>query len=300
MTRSGVFSSVYQYDAERGWKLRSNLKNAPYAGAAVNSNSEGIRSEREFSRQKAAGKKRVVVIGDSFVFGDEVNDGETFPDFLQKKLGAGYEVMNMGVSGYGHDQMLLYLEGEALKYRPDVVMLGFYGADIYRNTMAFRDFAKPRYELHEGELRLTGVPVMSVREAVFSGIFRLHAADVAVYLWERMEEKSGLGMKERERLMLAILGRMAERSRKAGARFVVLQLPKQDTFVAGEDPSGSEAFAARVTAAVKVDYFSPREYLVSHRRPDYKMTGHYGAAINSDLADFTAARILGKTAENSG
>jgi hypothetical protein len=240
------------------------------------------------------------VIGDSFVFGDEARDGETFPDFLQKKLGPGYEVINMGVSGYGHDQMLLYLEGEALKYRPDVVILGFYGADIYRNTMAFRDFAKPRYELHEGELRLTGVPVMSPREAVFTGIFRLHTVDVAVYLWQRIKERLGLGVKEREQLMRAILGRMAERSREAGARFAVLHLPKQDTFAAGDDPSGSEPYGARAAAAVKAGYFSPREYLASHRRPDYKMTGHYNAAIHSDLADFAAARIFGKSPENSG
>lgn len=300
LSHSGVFSYVYEYDAERGWKLKSNLKNAPYAGATVSSNSDGIRSDREFSRKKASGTTRVVVIGDSFMFGEESTQGETFPDFLQKKLGDDYEVMNMGVSGYGHDQMLLYLEGEVLKYRPDVVLLGFYGADIYRNTMSFRDFAKPRYELGGEGLRLTGVPVMDPSAALWSGIFRLHSVDVAVYLWQRTKEKLGIGVKERERVTQALLDRMAERSRWAGARFVVLQIPKQDTFVVGDDPSGSEAFAARLTAAAKTEYFSPREYLVSHRRPEYKMTGHYGAAINSDLADFTIARIFGKTAENSG
>ncbi|MBU1849701.1 MAG: hypothetical protein KKH40_03155, partial [Nanoarchaeota archaeon] len=37
-----------------------------------------------------------------------------------------YEVINLGVSGYGTDQELILLQKEGLKYNPDVVILGFY------------------------------------------------------------------------------------------------------------------------------------------------------------------------------
>jgi hypothetical protein len=35
------------------------------------------------------------------------------------------EVINMGVHGYGHDQMLILFGEEGVKYEPDIVILGF-------------------------------------------------------------------------------------------------------------------------------------------------------------------------------
>ena len=43
-----------------------------------------------------------MAVGDSFTFGDEVNDGQTWPAQLQQLTGR--RVINGGVSGYGFDQ----------------------------------------------------------------------------------------------------------------------------------------------------------------------------------------------------
>jgi hypothetical protein len=67
----------------------------------------------------------------SFTFGQEVGDDETWSCFLQNLL-PGSEVINFGVQAYGHDQMLLYLQEEGIKYHPDIVILGFVSMDMRR------------------------------------------------------------------------------------------------------------------------------------------------------------------------
>lgn len=69
------------------------------------------------------------------------------------------EVINLGVHGYGHDQMLILLKEEGVKYEPDIVILGFMPIDMSRNLLKFRDFAKPRFILKGGKLKFTGSPV---------------------------------------------------------------------------------------------------------------------------------------------
>jgi hypothetical protein len=99
-----------------------------------------------------------LILGDSFTFGDEVSDDETYAFYLQQMLPQA-EVINMGVHGYGHDQMLILLREEGIKYEPDIVIVGFLALDMSRNLLSFRDFAKPRYVLEKGKLRLTGTPI---------------------------------------------------------------------------------------------------------------------------------------------
>jgi hypothetical protein len=69
------------------------------------------------------------------------------------------EVLNMGVHGYGHDQMLILLTEEGVKYAPDIIILGFVTKDMARNLLQFRDYAKPKFVVERGALKLMGSPV---------------------------------------------------------------------------------------------------------------------------------------------
>jgi hypothetical protein len=69
------------------------------------------------------------------------------------------EIINMGVHGYGQDQMLIFLQEEGIKYKPDIVILGFITADMSRNILQFRDYTKPRFIVERGRLQLIGSPV---------------------------------------------------------------------------------------------------------------------------------------------
>ena len=150
-----------EYDSRFGWRLRPNLRDFRSGGQpAVISNSKGMRDGREFSFQKQNGMRRMVVLGDSFTFGQGVEQDEAWPAHLQMSLPK-WEVLNMAVHGYGTDQQLLMLKHEGVKYHPDVVIVGFFVENVYRNGLAFRDFAKPMFVLENGALRLTNTPVPS-------------------------------------------------------------------------------------------------------------------------------------------
>ncbi|HWX25079.1 MAG TPA: SGNH/GDSL hydrolase family protein, partial [Vicinamibacteria bacterium] len=141
----GIAYSFDQYHPTRGWALSPSLRDRGVFGDRVlNTNSKGIRGSREYPYAKPPGKTRVLVFGDSFTFGEEVSDEETYAAALGRAL-PDTDVLNMGVHGYGHDQMLLYFEEEGRKYASDVVLIGFLPYDMERNILAFRDFAKPRF-----------------------------------------------------------------------------------------------------------------------------------------------------------
>ena len=67
----------YIYDENLGWKLNRNAKHnsLPYS-----TNSKGLRNTGLNNN-----KKKIVLIGDSMVHGDEVRDKETWAYFLAKK-----------------------------------------------------------------------------------------------------------------------------------------------------------------------------------------------------------------------
>jgi hypothetical protein len=96
--------------------------------------------DRDFSKKRMPdGPIRVLFLGDSFVMGLNVSPEQTWPKALEQVLGSGFEVMNLGVAGYGPDQSLTQLEDEALAFDPDAVVLGIFAAndfaDIKKNRI---------------------------------------------------------------------------------------------------------------------------------------------------------------------
>ncbi|MFQ5787479.1 MAG: hypothetical protein ACE5H1_05810, partial [Thermodesulfobacteriota bacterium] len=79
------------------------------------------------------------------------------PNFLQRQ---NVEVLNMGVSGFGVDQMLLYLKLKGFQFNPDLVMayVAHYGDHRHMHTKRFGK-QKPMYSLRRGKLVLTNFPV---------------------------------------------------------------------------------------------------------------------------------------------
>src|SRR5581483_5343294 len=120
---------------------------------------EGIRDARELPLEPRAGERRIALVGDSFTFGEGNADDETFGAALESALAGQATVLNFGVASYGTDQALLTFERRAAKFHPRVAVLGFFLHDYQRNTLSFRDYAKPLFELDGAGLRLTHVPV---------------------------------------------------------------------------------------------------------------------------------------------
>ena len=95
----------------------------------VSLNEHGFR-ERSFRIPKPAGIYRIAVIGDSFTYGNGLDQGQRFSDRLQQWLPAGYEVLNFGVAGNNTPHHLNTLRAAVLPADPDFVLLQWFVNDI--------------------------------------------------------------------------------------------------------------------------------------------------------------------------
>ena len=156
-----------------GYRYIPSLKMAlPKPGGGwyhIQINSQGIRSDREYSFEKPKGVHRIVVCGDSMAAGQFVSNEHRFSEVLERRV-SGLEVINLALEGSGTDQQLLLYEQVGLRYEHDFVVLMPFLQNIRRNMVAAREAIDPRtgqrllrpkplYKYFDGKLVLHNVPV---------------------------------------------------------------------------------------------------------------------------------------------
>jgi lysophospholipase L1-like esterase len=101
-----------------------------YYGVNIKTNAEGFRSA-ECSREKPAGKTRILMLGDSLTLGWGVPAEETIPSNLDRLLNGegGYDIINMGVGNYNTTMETDLFEWKGLALHPDVAILVYYVND---------------------------------------------------------------------------------------------------------------------------------------------------------------------------
>lgn len=124
-------------------------------------NDDGWRSG-QVSLVKPDGVYRVLVLGDSFMAGLQVQDDEIFASAMERQLnrataGRRIEVINFGVPSWGTDQEYLALREFGLSLKPDLVLLAFYAQnDVDGNYSALRSatnvYPKPYFDVRDGQL----------------------------------------------------------------------------------------------------------------------------------------------------
>ena len=158
-----VPASIGRFDERLGWALKPLAhETSKRTGYEIDYriNSHGLRN-RETEYQKPPGTFRIVLLGDSRTFGFGVPIEKHFSTLLE-----GYfrdvEVINMGVSGFGVDQELLYLTSEGFRYQPDLVLayVPHYGDNRHMHTERWGS-SKPKFDLVDGKLVLTNCPVVT-------------------------------------------------------------------------------------------------------------------------------------------
>jgi hypothetical protein len=134
----------------------------------------------------AEGRRRLLILGDSFTFGGAYPYARTYAGRLQEWLGAAvgdpaekpWDVINLGVSGYGTGQQLLALEEYGLSFEPDAVVLQMFPYnDLCNNnleqafTCSFLDFHRPYFVTDDADLRITYLHPIRARLRRFSRLF---------------------------------------------------------------------------------------------------------------------------------
>lgn len=135
----------------------------------------------------------VLAVGDSFTFGDQVADTDTWPARLERILGR--PVQNGGVFGYGFAQSVLRARRMLAAQPATDLVLSFIPDDLARCEHSRRFTPIPWYDLQDGELVLRGVPVpdtgndneldrQHVRNLLgYSALFDVIAWNIAPHWW---------------------------------------------------------------------------------------------------------------------
>lgn len=126
-------TDLFVPDRELGWRPRPGAT-AEWGYVRVAINAKGLRGP-EVSWEKPEGVFRVLYLGDSVTFGygvERVDD--TYPYLveaeLEQRLGTEVETVNSGVGGWSPWQQYAYLRREGLRYRPDLLVVGFVLNDV--------------------------------------------------------------------------------------------------------------------------------------------------------------------------
>jgi lysophospholipase L1-like esterase len=121
-------------DPPVGFSLQPGATQILVTGKAYTSratiNSQGLR-DIEHPLRKPPGQRRILVLGDSFMFGQGVRMQESLPRQLAGQL-PGVDVINAGIPGYSLGQEYLYFKDRGYQFEPDLVLLGFFINDLAR------------------------------------------------------------------------------------------------------------------------------------------------------------------------
>lgn len=229
-------------------------------------NDEGFR-DRDHDVANVDNATRIAFIGDSYTAATQINRSYIFTSRLDEMLNEGsqetFELFNFGVDAYGTDQEYLILKKEALKYRPDVVILTVAPNDIreaYAKGLLYidelgelrRDETNKAYNLDPLDRLLWYAAARSriVNNLLGAagkeyGSFSHISNDVVAGL--SFEDDKGLGadkvlflreetaeMKEAVKLFGKLVGEMDALCLENGCRLVLVNLPIKPQF---EDPA---------------------------------------------------------------
>lgn len=147
------------YPAERhptlGYAPRPNFASTDnHWGTHVTIDADGIRTN---GTSAPPGDRVVVAVGDSFTFGDQVDDDATWPAQLEGILGR--PVVNGGVFGYSLAQSVLRAEALLERFPVETLIVSFIPDDLRRCEFEKRYTPVPWFEPVGDDIVLRNVPI---------------------------------------------------------------------------------------------------------------------------------------------
>lgn len=285
------------YDAELGWRPIANIeKRGQYWGnlRSARTNSLGWR-DKEHTLEKPAGTRRILCIGDSYLFGPGVDDGERVNEDLEHEL-ANTEAWNLAVTGYGPDQHLRALETLGKSYAPDeVVWFSPIANDLDDLRCDWRlSWPKPWYELSgdtQEELVLHRPDPnwrVRLRNASYLGEIALGFVQGAAH-----EQSYAPAWVDADPLKLygAVSSRLDAVSRELGAHLLVVLIPSGGNMGA---PTGDDARVVQELERRKIDHLWLADALAAAEKRGETVflgDGHWNAAGHACVAHAVAERL---------
>ena len=163
-----------RFDPELGWAPLPNITALHQKGdlsGLVHQNNYGLRGPDDMQLNKTTGKRRVLVLGDSYAWGYGVNQTELFS--APEVHGTNDEILNFGVSGYGTDQEYLFYQRDGTNFVVDEVVVAFNPYNNVAHNLAPNQYGylKPYFTLENQQLILHTEHIRkSTLRSMFSGL----------------------------------------------------------------------------------------------------------------------------------
>lgn len=146
-----AYNGIFEYDKDKVYRLKKNIKNGNYAGKLCETNLFGYR-DREIPAKKNNNTFRILVVGDSVTFGDGVLCEETYPNRLEWLLNQNlnkyhFDVINTAVPGNSPFQEYYDLK-RGLVFEPDIVIIQFVLNDLVEPYKVFRRYGGKGIDYH--------------------------------------------------------------------------------------------------------------------------------------------------------
>jgi lysophospholipase L1-like esterase len=251
----------------------------------VRVNSLGLRGPEPRAPRAA---RRVLLLGDSLVYGQGVSDAETLPALLERELAAhgDFEVFNAGLRAYATHQELAWLDELGPLLQPDIVVLCWYWNDLEE-----RDVARTRERLERsGPIAFDlSAPARGWALWAWRSKQLLRRSTLAMVLWDALNTADRLVPEAAqidagfERLQ-AYLQRFAGRCAEIGAQARFVTLPDA-IGLEGSKTRGLEERALELARAAGLPAFDLRPALEGFERPPtLPFDGHFDGRGNRALA----------------
>lgn len=223
----------------------------------------------------------VLLFGDSFTFGDGLQDDETFAWRLAGILGSDWQVFNYGVSGYGAHQALGLIEFGRIPF--DLLTKDY--RKIYAFFLTIQDHPRracryfsfgPEYDLCQGGARYLGQLPLSRGER-FARL--LQASTLAETFYPLLVNSSAT------ELHVAILKKCMEEFRARGIAFEVLVWPDFRGMMEKLNAAGIPAVSLGDDFGIKGGFW--------HSTPEKWRISRWDRHPNADAANIIAGAIFG-------
>lgn len=266
-------------------------------------------------------KKRILVLGDSFMMGMNVKSDQTMPAALEQRLGKSYEVYNMGIIGYGPDQSLVQFQTIGKKFKPDIAVLGLFGTndfmDLIKNELFFIN--------EQGELQRNpdnpvkkALPASRIQYFLEWSKDKKSESNVVIkdlfgrlfwdaYTFDLMDNLNSSVAQKMIATMRLVLREFKQKMGKEGIDLVIVIIPNvwntytPDKLVARKTPPDKyfiyEDTLATLCQEESIKYINIHKYVDNQSLP-FKIfdmdDGHLSVEGNRFIADIVASKILNK------
>lgn len=311
------------YDADLGW---TNQKNFTSEDSSIIINSQGLRSTQTYSENPPSNTLRVALFGDSFTFGGEVANTETWGHYLEETLlakGWNIEILNFGISGYGMDQAYIRWQLEGKQFQPDIVFFAYVPNDIDRNTSIFRvilqpltsiPFSKPRFIVDDGKLISINQPTIPIEDIVSSlqhfdtnplrPYESAYDSRYDIYWWSNSKLLSVLAYKlfpptsssldtysdDELSVTQAIVEAFGDSVTESGSKFIVLHMPSNFFLASTEDQSRYYEVLDNLARQYPLWYM---DEVVDPQDTESWMPGfHYSPKLNQIIGNLIAENLI--------